>query len=341
MILLLATLRALARPERLGPTLLVVVLLLVVQGRLSREPLAALVALAMCLFFWLIGPFAFRALLPAGASLARLAAGLVAYAAVGAGCVALTGRIFPRLLGLGPTFLTDDGSLVVAAALFWVGGWGLARDIDRAEALTRERQRARALEREASRAQLLAVQASLDPHFLFNTLGAIAEWCREDPLVAERALLELSTLLRTVLGGVREETWPLDRELDLVRRLCSLHAVRDPEAIRLDERVEGDPTAARVPPMLVLSLVENAIKHGPWAGHRGPIELRAAVGERSLRVEIENPGAFAGVRPGGLGLPQLRERLQVVYGALATFSIEARGARTVASIELPLYPPGP
>ena len=71
--------------------------------------------------------------------------------------------------------------------------------------------RAAALEREAEHAQLLALRSHFDPHFLFNTLNAIAEWCREDGLVAERAILALSSMLHTIMTAIRATRWPLAR----------------------------------------------------------------------------------------------------------------------------------
>src|SRR5690606_2726574 len=95
--------------------------------------------------------------------------------------------------------------------------------------VTKERERAARLALEAERAGLLALRANLDPHFLFNTLNAIAEWCREDPAVAEAATLKLASMLRTMLEGIRAPAWPLATELALVRALFELHAIRDRE----------------------------------------------------------------------------------------------------------------
>ncbi len=101
-----------------------------------------------------------------------------------------------------PTFLTTRPALVVCIALFWAGGWGLGRDIDFEQRLDLERERARAALESAEHARLLAVAHHLDPHFLFNTLNAIAEWCREDGAVAEAAILRLSALLRSIMDGI-------------------------------------------------------------------------------------------------------------------------------------------
>jgi LytS/YehU family sensor histidine kinase len=220
-----------------------------------------------------------------------------------------------------------------------VGGWGLGRDIDRHEGLRAARRRAGELAREAERAQLLALRSQLDPHFLFNTLNAIAEWCREDGEVAERAVLSLSAMLRAILEGVRRSAWPLADELALSARLVELHAVRDPEATRLDLRVEGDVAGVDVPPMLLLALVENALKHGPGKGHRGPLGLRVRAAGGRVELELDNPGEYAGARPGGEGLPTLRRRLALAYGAGASLHVEGRGGRTYARLRLPARPP--
>ena len=90
--------------------------------------------------------------------------------------------------------------MLVCLALFLVGGWGLARDIWFERRLARAEAQVVGLAREAERAQLMALRTHLDPHFLFNTLNAIAEWCRQDGETAERAVLQLSAMLRTVLA---------------------------------------------------------------------------------------------------------------------------------------------
>ncbi len=325
------TLRALLAPRRLLPILLVSAPLVVAQDRYSRDPGAVVVGAAMCLAFALIAPSLWRL------SSRRGAAGLLLYGAVGAVVVLVLGLGLPALLGVGPTFLTQGESLLVALALFWVGGWGLGRDIDLEDSLARERARAGALAREAERAQLLALRSHLDPHFLFNTLNAIAEWCRADGEVAERAVLRLSAMLRTILEGVRLPAWPLRRELDLVRDLFALHAVRDPG--RFDCAVEGDPGDAAIPPLLLLPLAENAIKHGPAAGHRGPVRVHLSKEPSGLAITIDNPGPFAGPRPGGEGLAMVQRRLALAYDGRATLEIGPAAHGTRATLRLPAGPP--
>jgi two-component system, LytTR family, sensor histidine kinase AlgZ len=312
-----ATLRALAEPRRLVPIVAVAVPLILVQGSLSADPLAAPLGAALCLAFLVVGPWSWR-------RLGGRALGIVAYAAIGAAVVLAFGKGVPRLVGMGHTFLTGDGPLLVCAALYLVGGWGLGRDIG--------------LEREARLAQLLALRSHLDPHFLFNALNAIAEWCRQDGEVAERAVLELAALLRGVLQGVRQGTWPLGREIELTRGLLALHLLRDPTLFEPRLAVDGGLDDVEVPTLILLPLAENAVKHGPAAGHRGPIVLTARRVDGAVEVVVENPGRYRGPREGGEGLPSVRERLAFVYGRRARLDVGAVDDRTVARLRLPEAP---
>jgi two-component system, LytTR family, sensor histidine kinase AlgZ len=253
--------------------------------------------------------------------------------------VLTTGVVVPELLGMGHTFLTTRYTLLVAGALFLVGGWGLGRDIVLEETLARERVKAVALARAAENAQLLALRSHLDPHFLFNTLNAIAEWCREDGEVAERAVLQLSAMLRAVLAGVKAPTWPLSRELELVETLFELHLLRDPQRFTFRVQVPDSLRELPVPPLLLLPLAENAMKHGPSAGHAGEVRLWAEERGSKVQLHLENPGSYRGPREGSDGLPTLRRRLDVAYGGHATLTLAEREGCTRATLELPLAGP--
>ncbi len=246
-----------------------------------------------------------------------------------------SGYVLPKLLRMGPTFLTQPVNLAVCGALYLVGGWGLGRDIGFEESLARERAKAARLQLEAEQAQLLALRSHLDPHFLFNTLNAIAEWCRTDGAVAEAAVLKLSAMLRSVLAGVRSATWPLERELELLRTLFDLHLLRDPELFQLSVEVAPGLGEVPVPPLMLLPLAENAVKHGPAAGHRGRISLVLAARDNELVFTLENPGASKGPRPGSTGLPTVERRLALAYGGAARFSLESAEGRTRVTVTLP------
>jgi two-component system, LytTR family, sensor histidine kinase AlgZ len=183
---------------------------------------------------------------------------------------------------------------------------------------------------------LLALRAHLDPHFLFNTLNALAEWCRQDPAVAERALLQLSSVLRAVLTGVKAPSWPLEHELELARTVFELHLMRDPKLFELEWSVDEQLAGVHVPPMLLLPLVENAVKHGPSRGHRGALAFVVRRAGDRVHVRVENPGPFRGPRQGSDGLPTLARRLALVYDGRATLGICGDAATTRADLVVPV-----
>ncbi len=162
-----STVRGLLAPRRAIPIALVIVPLTIIQDAYSRDPFAVPLALLMIGSFLLVGPSLWRALFPMDRPVnvehATNALRVIVYAGVGATLVLGIGRALPDMVGAGSTFLTTKPSLAVCVALFWVGGWGLARDIELEEHLRRERARGEALEREAEHAQLLALRSHLDP----------------------------------------------------------------------------------------------------------------------------------------------------------------------------------
>jgi len=341
--ILRSTVRALLVPRRAIPIALVVVPLTIIQDAYSREAFAVPIALLMCGSFLLVGPSLWRALFPLDRPIAAGAlTRVIVYAGVGAATVLGVGRGLPGLFGAGVTFMTTEPSLAVCMALFWVGGWGLARDIDLEAHLRRARARAELLAREADHAQLFALKAHLDPHFLFNTLNAIAEWCREDGAVAERAILQLSSMLRTMMTGINTSTWPLAKEIELVDALFSLHAIRDPTLFSVERSIPDPIPAIEVPPMMLLPLVENAMKHGPLARNKGVVRFDITTTDDEVVIVLSNPGAYKGPRAGGSGLPIVQKRLALTYGKAARFVIDPDpngvADRTAASIHLPKIP---
>ena len=190
----------------------------------------------------------------------------------------------------------------MSLALFLVGGFGLGRDIWFEDRLARAEARAVALAREAERAQLLALRAHLDPHFLFNTLNAIAEWCREDGETAERAVLRLSAMLRTVLGRRarrRPGRWP--RSWRCSTRCSSCTACATPTALRVTRRAARP--AARRPGAADVAAAAGRERRQARPRRRPP--RRASCSRCStlptdgqLVVSLDNPGAYRGRAPG-------------------------------------------
>jgi two-component system, LytTR family, sensor histidine kinase AlgZ len=326
-----ATWKALLHPRRLLPALLVCAALVVAQYRWSFDKRGVLVGALMCLSFIVVAPVSYRVLFPDGLEFSHGAVRLLLYALVGAGTILSVGAGVPKLTHLGTTFLTERTSLLVITALFLVGGWGLGRDIGFEQRLAR-------LQAEADRAHLLALKAHLDPHFLFNTLNAIAEWCRIDGAVAEAAVLKLSTMLRAVLEGVKSPLWPLDKELELVTMLFQLHLLRDQGLFTLKTALPQGLGDVHVPPMCLVSLAENAVKHGPQAGHRGVISMAVEQRFDTVQFSLENPGPYRGPREGSQGLPALQRQLELTWGRAASLVVKGHGVdRTRAELHFPAH----
>jgi signal transduction histidine kinase len=192
----------------------------------------------------------------------------------------------------------------------------------------------------ATRLQLLSMQ--LQPHFLFNTLNTIAELVHEDAEAADRMIAGLSDLLRRTLelGDAQEIT--LDDELDVLSLYLDIQRIRFGDRLHVEIDVANDVREARVPALLLQPLVENAIRHGIAArAAAGRIQVRARRNGARLALEVRDDGQARDVEPApprkGIGLPNVRARLEALYGPAFTLELTrtaGRGTRVV--IEMPL-----
>jgi hypothetical protein len=351
------TLRALAAPRRAVPLALVGASLLATEWLASASPRALLLDAILLAAFCVCAPALWRALFAERRDSAphRIAsteshravsfgAAAGAWALYAVAAIAIIGGLavlLPPLLGVRFTYVSEPRSLGVLIVLFLVGGWGLGRDIELEAGVARERARAEQLAIDAEHAQIVALRAQLDPHFLFNTLNAIAEWCREDPIVAERATLDLAALLRAVFDALRSPGWSLAREVALLEQLAALYAVRDP--LRYVFRFDIDPatTSQQVPPLVLLPLFENAIKHGPAAGNRGTVRLLARSDDGATAIEVHNPGTFGARREGSSGLASVERRLALTYGSAVRLVIRSADGDSCVALRLPISQSAP
>lgn len=194
--------------------------------------------------------------------------------------------------------------------LYWLFV-GVAHAIERSRA-------AAALEVALGQAQAAALGATMQPHFLFNTLQAIAELVHRDPEVADRAIVQLSALLRRLIDDHRQEV-PLADELAFTRDYLALEQLRFGD--RLDVQWQIAPAIADVlvPRLSVQPLVENALRHGLWpTGRHGCLTIAAARAEHGVAITVTDDGG--GLPPAhapGHGLGTIRARLDNLYGARA------------------------
>jgi hypothetical protein len=208
---------------------------------------------------------------------------------------------------------------------------------------TEERKRQTAeLDRQLAQARLDALRAQIHPHFLFNTLHAIAARVRTDPRGAEDMLGTLGELLRTNLHHGPGHLVPLRDELALIERYLAIQQVRFGGRLRIERHVEDEALAGLVPVLVLQPLVENAIEHG--IAHRiagGALRLDARVRDGTLELLVTDDGSAADSTPQDesrwqVGLTNTRDRLRTLYGDAQRFSVTGDGRKgVVASIHIP------
>lgn len=242
-----------------------------------------------------------------------------------AGLPALFPRLVPLLFAVG-----------VLLYLLAAAGFYLAQALEASQRAERRALEARALAREA---ELKALRAQIDPHFLFNSLNAVAALAGSDPPAARRMALLLADFLRRTLRLAPRTSVPLAEELALVGAYLEIERVRLGDRLRLRQTVAAGLDGLAVPPLVLQPLVENAIKHGVARcldGGEVDLDVTAAGGRLRLTVINDRDPEAAVALPGvGLGLDNLRRRLAATYGRDARLSAAAEGPRYRVEVELP------
>jgi Histidine kinase len=196
------------------------------------------------------------------------------------------------------------------------------------------------LKRQLAEAKMAAMQAQIEPHFLFNTLASIDHLIETDPPRASQMQKNLIALLRASMPAMRDRATNLGRELDVVRPYLEILKVRMGERLQPQVNVPEGLYSADFPPMMLQSLVENAIKHGlePKA-EGGALTVGAEVVHGKLAVTVVDSGvgfARAATAGTGMGLQNIRERLKLIYGDAAELRIaEHTPSGTRVSIVVP------
>jgi len=181
------------------------------------------------------------------------------------------------------------------------------------------------LKRQVVEARMAAMQAQVEPHFLFNTLASIDHLIETDPARASKMQKNLIALLRASMPAIREKSTNLGRELDVVRPYLEILTVRMQDRLQPLVSISEGLYSADFPPMMLQSLVENAVKHGlePKA-EGGALTVSAEVAHGKLHVTVADTGvgfARAATAGTGTGLTNIRERLKLIYGDAAELRI--------------------
>ena len=196
------------------------------------------------------------------------------------------------------------------------------------------------LEARLAKTHLQLLRMQLQPHFLFNTLNTVAELVHSDPDTADQMITRLGRLLRLSLDHAGHQVVPLRQEIEFLRMYVEIEQVRFQDRLQIVWDVAPDTLDAAVPTLLWHPVLENAIRHGvtPLAG-RGRIVIAAQRSGEDLILEIRDNGR--GLPQGqvlreGVGLRNIRERVDQLYGLRARFAIApAAGGGTVATLRLP------
>jgi len=320
--------------------------IMLAQRRTTSEAVMLAMPLALAAAFLSLGSWSLCRSLPLEkSSLQRL---LAAHAGAVAGASAVwigVGHITASLLDRDPStagalgrFRTDVPFLVGVGALLFA----LAAVV---HYLLLAFERSRAAERAAlelqlavREAELEALRAQLDPHFLFNSLNAIAALAGRDPEAARKMCVRLAEFLRSTARVGRQREIRLADELDLASAYLDIERARFGERLRVQVDVTPEATACAVPPLLLQPLVENAVRHG--IAHElegGTIHITAARQDGALTLEITNPCAPdrpAG-RGGGLGIANARERLLSLHPGAARLDATEADGRFRVVVRLP------
>ncbi|HKW99519.1 MAG TPA: histidine kinase [Bryobacteraceae bacterium] len=187
-------------------------------------------------------------------------------------------------------------------------------------------------------AELKALKAQVNPHFLFNSLHSISALTTADASKAREMCILLSDFLRRTLGLGEKAAIPLEEELALVRNFLAVEKVRFGPRLAVDEAVPEDCRTLLVPPLLLQPLVENAITHGIGEMIEGgsiSIEARRSAGDLVITIANTFDPDSAPARRNGLGLSNVRQRIEAYYGSRARLETGARGNRYVAELSLP------
>ena len=194
-------------------------------------------------------------------------------------------------------------------------------------------------------ARLDALQRQINPHFLFNTLNSVSSLVRSQPEMARQMTVKLANILRALLKD-HDAYVPLREELKFTDDYLDIEVVRfGADKLRVEKDIDPRTLEVLVPSILLQPLIENSIKHGLEPRiHGGTVTLRSHLEGDRISIEVSDDGVGMTGRPGsairrtgaGIGMKNVQERLEVLYGNQASFNVVSNPGRgTVVSIELP------
>ncbi len=187
-------------------------------------------------------------------------------------------------------------------------------------------------------AQLNTLKGQINPHFMFNSLNNIRGLMLEDVEKSREMLTKLSEILRYSLVKNDVNAIALEEELEMVYNYIALSKIQLEDRLHYIEEIAADVKAITIPPMIIQLLIENAIKHGvSTLKEGGEIKLKISKTEKELLIEVKNSGQLIFTKESTrLGLKNIKQRIQLLYGMEAHFSLTEEEKNVVALIKIPL-----
>jgi two-component system, LytTR family, sensor kinase len=181
--------------------------------------------------------------------------------------------------------------------------------------------------------ELKTIKSHINPHFIFNALNSIRALVDENPSRARTAITELSNILRSSMQTEKLETVPLERELNIVKDYLALEKMRFEERLNIEMDIDEDTLEQPVPPMMLQTLVENAIKHGISKKiNGGTIRVSSDFVENHHELVVQNSGQLGSyLNENGFGVRSTQDRLNLLYQGKATFAMRNIDHETVES----------
>ncbi|SET82206.1 sensor histidine kinase [Hymenobacter actinosclerus] len=269
----------------------------------------------------------------------RLVGALLGVVAVYIGLRALIEEVlFPAVLGFGNYhpdtkvwyYILDNTyfatpMLVISAAL-WAGRATLLRE--RENQLLRGEKRA---------AEVAFLKTQINPHFLYNTLNMLYGLAYPVAKPLAGAILKLADLMRYMLHDTPDGQVPLTDEIDYLHNYLDLYRLRFADQFFVDFQLTGDPTGHRIAPLLLIPFVENALKHGTLDDPAHPVSIRLALSPDEIQFEVRNrpldPADHKDATT-GVGLPNLRRRLELLYPGRHSLRVATEAEQFVTSLQL-------
>lgn len=179
--------------------------------------------------------------------------------------------------------------------------------------------------------ELRTIKSHINPHFIFNALNSIRALVDENPERARTAITELSNILRSSMQVEKIEIAPLERELNIVKDYLALEYIRFEDRLRVEYMINENTLNLPVPPMMLQTLVENAIKHGIGKQKLGGlVKISSTIQENKHLLVVENTGELGSdYNVEGFGIASTQDRLKLLYGKHANFELKEIGNHLV------------